>query len=407
MRKQTKLTMIYRNYLLLLTVLTISCNSSDEGSDPITIPEDFTQEAILREFDGRIDLTDLPNYSNQTVPSYINEDNTEGNEITDAGAVLGRVLFYDNNLSSDNTISCSSCHKQEFAFGDDEVASIGVNGTTGRHSMRLVNARFSNEENFFWDERASSLEDQTTLPIQDHVEMGFSGQEGDPSFTDLINKLEEIDYYQELFTYVYGDPNVTEQRMQDALAQFIRSIQSFDSRYDEGRSRVNDNDDNFPNFTAQENVGKDLYMARPNFNNGTRVGGGLGCNACHGAPEFDIDDDSDNNGIINTINGNGTDLTVTRSPSLRDLVNQNGEANGPFMHTGFSDDFMDVMDHYDDINGNGNNNLDRRLRPMGSNGQDLNMTQAEKDAVFAFIKTLTGNNIYTDEKWSDPFDMID
>ena len=131
-----------------------------------------------------LDLGNLFNYENQAVPSYITEDNTAGNVITDEGATLGRVLFYDKNLSSNRTIACASCHIQEFAFSDTAVASQGVNGTTGRHSMRLVNSRFSEEERFFWDERASSLEVQTTMPIQDHAEMGFSGTNGDPDLND-------------------------------------------------------------------------------------------------------------------------------------------------------------------------------------------------------------------------------
>jgi len=121
---------------------------------------------------GIIDLGNLPNYANQTKPSYITKDNTPANNsISDKGATLGRVLFYDKKLSLDNSTSCASCHQQEFAFSDTAALSAGINGLTGRHSMRLVNARFSNEGRFFWDERAATLEDQTTRPIQDHIEM--------------------------------------------------------------------------------------------------------------------------------------------------------------------------------------------------------------------------------------------
>ena len=80
---------------------------------------------------------------------YINKDNTPiNNAITNQGATLGRVLFYDTNLSTNNTVLCASCHKQEHAFGDTNGLSLGVNGETGRHSMRLINSRFSNEVNF-------------------------------------------------------------------------------------------------------------------------------------------------------------------------------------------------------------------------------------------------------------------
>ena len=107
---------------------------------------------------GIIDLNDLFDYSNQPIPGYIQKDNTPfNNTLTDEGATLGRVLFYDKQLSVDNTVSCASCHQQQFAFGDTAVVSQGVNGTTGRHSVRLVNARFGDEVRFFWDERAASL----------------------------------------------------------------------------------------------------------------------------------------------------------------------------------------------------------------------------------------------------------
>ena len=262
---------------------------------------------------GTIDLENLPNYANQPVPNYINRDNTpRNNPITDQGATLGRVLFYDTNLSANNSVSCASCHQQEFAFGDPLVQSEGLSkGLTGRHSMRLVNARFAEEVRFFWDERATSLEDQTTRPIQDHIEMGFSGEEGDPSLDSLINKLSQIDYYQQLFQVTYGDNTITEARMQSALAQFIRSIQSFDSKYDEGRVMVNNNNTDFPNFTTQENLGKRLFTNPTNRN-------GANCQACHNAPTFDIDSNSRNNGIIGVAGDpTGVDVTNTRAPSLR------------------------------------------------------------------------------------------
>jgi cytochrome c peroxidase len=148
----------------------------------------------------------LENYAAQGKPVYVNKDNTAANPITDKTATLGRVLFYDKNLSINNTIACASCHKQEFAFGDTATASLGVeNGRTIRHSMRLINTRYANEAKFFWNERAASLEAQTTMPMVDHLEMGFSGQTGRGNLTSLITKLGGIGYYKELFKLAYGD----------------------------------------------------------------------------------------------------------------------------------------------------------------------------------------------------------
>ena len=385
--------------MYLGSILTLfACSNSTDIDTTDSYPN------VITAFAGKIDLNNLYNYANQSKPAYITKDNTAGNPITDKGATLGRVLFYDKNLSSNNTISCSSCHIQANAFSDDAIASDGVNGTTTRHSMRLINSRFSNERKFFWDERAATLELQTSDPIKNHIEMGFSGTSGDGSITTLITKLQGIGYYKELFKYVYGSEEITESKLQNALAQFIRSIQSFDSKYDAGRSTVQNDNQAFPNFTAQENQGKNLFLTPPVFDaNGVRTSGGFGCAGCHAAPEFDIDPNTRNNGVIGVLNGTGIDITNTKAPSLRDLLNSNGIPNGPMMHTGSFATLQNVIGHYGNINlAPGNSNLDPRLRPNGF-GQQLNITATEVNALTAFIKTLTGTNVYVDPKWSSPF----
>jgi cytochrome c peroxidase len=380
-------------------IIFVSCKK-DDTTDSAT-----TYEAIKAAFGANIDVANLLNYASQIKPVYINKENTGTNAITNAKATLGRVLFYDKNLSIDNSISCGSCHKQAFAFGDTALVSKGVSGgVTGRHSMRLVNARFGIENKFFWNERAASLEIQTTQPIQDHAEMGFSGQSGRPTITTLITKLQAIGYYKELFQFVYGDATITEAKMQECMAQFVRSIQSFDSKYDAGRAIVANDNQNFPNFSANENAGKNLFLAAPVFDaTGTRTAGGLGCNGCHNAPEFDIDPNTRNNGIIGTINSPTIDLLNTRAPSLRDLVRADGTPNTVMMHTGVFTTLQQVIGHYGNINiAPGNTNLDPRLRPNGI-GQKLNLTAQEVMDVTAFLKTLTGTNVYVDAKWKSPF----
>lgn len=347
-----------------------------------------------------IDLDNPFQYSQQSTPSYITKDNTFNNSITDEGATLGRVLFYDKALSANFSTACASCHQQAFAFSDTALTSTGlVGGQTGRHSMRLVNTRFADERKFFWDERAINLEAQTTMPIQDHIEMGFSGTGGDPTIDSLISRLEATDYYLTLFTYAFGDQQITETRIQRALAQFIRSIQSFDSKYDTGRALVNADNVPFPNFTAAENRGKQLFLAAP-------PAGGAGCAGCHRPPEFDIDPNTRNNGVIGVANNSSAiDLTNTRSPSLRDLVNPEGTPNGPFMHDGSLLTLAAVIEHYNRIPANPQNtNLDPRLNgPPGQSGQNLQLTPQEKSDLEAFLLTLTGSNLYMAEQWSDPF----
>lgn len=388
--------MIVSSILILLT----SCSKNEEDN----YQEIETYPNVTEAFGNNINLTNLANYANQLVPNYIVKNNSGSNTITDKGATLGRVLFYDKNLSSNNTISCSSCHQQANAFSDVAVSSQGVNGTTGRHSMRLVNNRFANETKFFWDERAINLETQTTMPIKDHGEMGYSGLNGDESFSGLITKLSGIGYYKELFKFVYGSEEITESKMQMALAQFIKSIQSFDSKYDAGRALAANDGQPFTNFTAQENQGKNLFLSPPVFDStGNRTSGGLGCAGCHAAPEFDINPNSRNNGIIGSINGSGIDITNTRAPSLRDLVKANGTTNGPMMHTGVITTLQAAIGHYGTINlAPGNTNLDPRLRPNGF-GQQLHLTAPEVNSVIAFLRTLSGTDVYTNPKWSNPF----
>jgi cytochrome c peroxidase len=350
--------------------------------------------AQLQAQDGVIDLAALLNYANQGKPAYIQKDNTPpGNQISDAGATLGRVLFYDKRLSRNNTISCSSCHQQAHAFSDSAVASLGVAGTTGRHSIRLANARFGTEVHFFWDERAATLEDQATQPIQNATEMGFSGVAGDPDFSDLISRLSATQEYPVLFNFVFGSPTIDETRIQNAIAQFVRSIQSFDSKYDAGRAVAPDPQP-FPNFTTSENNGKQLFLRPPNQ-------GGAGCAGCHRPPEFDIDPNSGNNGILNSIEG-GQDLTNTRSPSLRNLSRPNGQLNGPFMHNGNFVSIPQVISHYNSIPAL-NPNLDPRLRTPGGSPQRLNLTPQDRIDLQAFLLTLAGNAVYTDQRWSNPF----
>lgn len=375
---------------------------------------------------GALRLNSLFNYANQEIPDYITQDNTPAsNPITDEGATLGRVLFYDKALSSNNTVSCASCHKQEFAFGDNESFSQGVNNKTFRHSMRLINIRFGEDSLFRWDRAAKTLEDQMTIPIKNHEEMGYSGTNGDPDFDDLIAELESISYYDELFTDAFGDATITEERIQKSLAQFVRSIQSFDSKYDEGRAMVSSDLVDFPNFNAEENAGKKLFMdsiktyttdiitvndiitgETEEHYASKRLSGGFDCVACHRPPEFDIAPDTKNNGFTR---GNSEydvffDYDVVRTPTIRDVIYK--DASGPiagFFHSGTTN-INDIADVYDfRQEDERNNNLDERY-VLNDLHIWLDMTDEEKDQLNAFMATLTGTDVYTNEKWSDPFD---
>ncbi|MFK8111794.1 MAG: cytochrome-c peroxidase, partial [Rubripirellula sp.] len=178
------------------------------------------------------------------------------NPITDHGATLGRVLFYDPTLSANGTTSCASCHKQEHAFTDDRKLSIGFDGkAVTRNSMSLVNARYYPNGRMFWDERADSLEAQVLMPIENEIEMGHQ-------LPELVSQLQADPIYPPLFASAFDDGKVTKARISKALSQFVRSIVSFRSRYDLGLAQVADPRDPFPNFTDEENLGKQQFFGR-------------------------------------------------------------------------------------------------------------------------------------------------
>ena len=207
--------------------------SRGEGGHDEGHHEEGPQDVLHGDTRGGTPSTDaarnLPNY--YTDPnvggSVAAADNTPAtNAITDAGATLGRVLFYDKRLSINNTTSCASCHQQARGFGDANKLSNGfAGGKTGRHSMGLTNARFYQNGRFFWDERAATLEDQVLQPIQNEVEMGMT-------LAQLTPKLAATDFYPTLFKAAFGTTDVTSDRISKALAQFVRSLTSFQSKYD-------------------------------------------------------------------------------------------------------------------------------------------------------------------------------
>jgi cytochrome c peroxidase len=360
--------------------------------------------SLLHAEEGVVDLGALPNYAKQVKPSYISGDNTPvapgaspvANPITNTGATLGRLLFYDKRLSRNNTVSCSSCHQQDHAFGDPALASTGVSGMTPRHAMRLVNARFA-EPRFFWDDRAPTLENQASQPFRNAIEMGFSGTNGDPNFSDLLAKMSALPEYQILFNAAFRSPGIDETRLQRALAQFIRSIQSFDSKFDEGVA-LGTTGQSFANFTDSEKRGRQIFTTS-NLSGGSPSGGG-NCMFCHGDPTFSNSSSSGNNGVITTIAG-GTDLTIISSPTLRDLVGPSGQLNTPLMHNGSFTSIAQVIDHYNAIPGD-NPSLSFFLKQNGV-PQNLNLTAQQKLDLEAFLRTLSGKALYTDPKWSNPF----
>lgn len=373
-------------YLVLISVsfLCFSCKKNDEVNIPVE--------------NQYINLPTTPfNYANPDIPAHVLNDpgllaadNTPfTNPVTDAGATLGRVLFYDKNLSKNKTIACASCHQQANGFSDPLVLSDGFEGgKTGRHSMGLVNARFYNNGRFFWDERAASLEAQVLLPMQDPVEMGMT-------LDSVVGRVSALPYYSTLFTDAFGDETVSAERISRALAQYVRSIMSYQSRYDEGRAQVANPNQPFPNFTQQENQGKNLF-----FN--PQLGG---CAGCHGTEGF-VAPGPRNNGLdatnmadqgVGGSSGNPAQAGLFKSPSLRNIA-----LRAPYMHDGRFSTLLEVIDHYS-TNIQDNPNLSAPLRQPDGSIKRMNFTATEKAALIAFLQTLTDQSLATDEKFSDPF----
>jgi len=327
------------------------------------------------------------------------------NQITDAGATLGRVLFYDKKLSANGTISCASCHQAEHGFSDPDILSTGFDGGhTRRHSMGIVNARYYAGGQFFWDERAATLEEQVLMPFQDEIEMGLTLQE-------LIEITNEQTYYPPLFEDAFGDETVTSERVSKALAQFIRSLVSTTSKYDEARGEVESAIVDFPGFTELENQGKRLFYLPRQLTNG--VNGN--CVGCHQTEAF-VGPLPGNPGPLNTFaTSNGLDLVSTIDLGVGEATGRNGD-NGkfkvpslkniairpPYMHDGRFATLEEVIDHYSSGIQNHPNLISPLVNSDGEVGQ-FNFSQIEKDALLAFLRTLTDNQMISDEKYNDPF----
>jgi cytochrome c peroxidase len=332
-------------------------------------------------------VTNLPPHlANLQGPGGLRADNTPpGNPITNAGATLGRVLFYDKRLSLNDAVSCASCHQQAKGFSDSARLSAGFQGgLTARHAMALTNAKFYAGGRFFWDERAATLEDQVLQPIQNAVEMGMT-------LPALEAKLAALPYYAPLFQAAFGSPNVTSDRIARALAQFVRSMVSTQSKYDRAFAG------GAPNFTAvftaQELQGLQLF-------GGANVGPGrtLRCDACHGTPA-QIAADPENNGLDATLTDTGAGGGRFKVPSLRNVA-----LRAPYMHDGRFASLEAVIEHYNsglkDSPG-----LSPRLRAGGPGGAPLrlNLTEQEKAALKAFLETLTDASLASDPKFANPF----
>lgn len=322
-------------------------------------------------------------YTDPAVPGSAKPaDNTPANNaISDNGATLGRVLFYDKTLSRGLNVACASCHQQSHGFSDPGRFSTGTHGgLTTRHSMGIGNTRYYQNGRMFWDERSATLEDQVLQPIQNSVEM-------DMTLPEVIQRMQGTNYYPSLFQKAFGSVDITSDRISKALAQFVRAIVNYRSKFD---SAIDAN--GVPHFqtvfTPQEFLGMRLFQPVQGLPNISR-----GCDRCH-TGVAQISTQARNNGLDLNTPGGGR----FKSPSLRNIA-----VRGPYMHDGRFPSLNAVVNFYN--NGVQNNPaLDPIMRdPATGQPRRLNLTPTEVDALVAFLGTLTDSGVATDDRFSNPF----
>jgi cytochrome c peroxidase len=296
--------------------------------------------------------------------------NFGNNPLTVNGFTLGRTLFYDPILSSDNTISCGSCHQQFAAFSHSgHDISHGIGGLLGnRNAPPLQNLNWNTT--FMHDGGVLNLEIMPLAPITNPVEMN-------ESLTNVINKLKGSGKYKQLFTAAYGNDSISSQRIFRAIAQFMGTLYSYNSKYDKVKAGKD-------NFTSQEQSGYLVFTQK--------------CASCHTEPLF-TDFQFRNNGLsVNTlyndlgrahITGNPADNYKFKTPSLRNI-----EKSGPYMHDGRFTGLDQCLEHY---NSGIVSSTTLELQLQGG----IPLSAQNKSDLIAFLKTLTDTKYLTDSRFSD------
>ena len=261
----------------------------------------------------------------------------EANPLMPAKIALGRKLFFDKRLSRDGTLACVSCHDPKLAFSDGLKVARGIGGAEGtRSAPAIINRGYG--KTFFWDGRAKSLEQQALEPILNPKELGMTAAEVERR-TGL--KIADVTA---------------------ALASYVRTIRSGDSRFDRyvsGNQRA---------LNDLEKAGLAIFRGKAR------------CSTCHAGPNF-TDENFHNTGIAwrdGQLADQGAGEGKFKVPTLREVAR-----TAPYMHDGSLATLEDVVDYYD-RGGNPNPGLDEDLRP-------LHLDAGEKQALVAFLRSLSGN----------------
>ena len=285
----------------------------------------------------------------------------ERNKTTAAGITLGKKLFFDEELSRSKTISCATCHKPEFAFADQLQFNSGHDGSQlKRNTPPLFNSAWS--ENFFWDGGVKNLESLSFAALMNPSEMGTD-------LNQICKTLNNDSDYKKLFNEAFQIDSISSAYISRALAQYIRTLISADSKYDSVKL-------NLTAFTNKESKGYKVFKTK--------------CSQCHAPPLF-TDNRFHDNGLdlnysqedlaISTgrfrITYDSMDLGKFKTPSLRNL-----SFTFPYMHDGRFNTIDEVLDHYE------RNKVKNQNTELGV--LEIRLTKEEKDQLKAFLLTLNG-----------------
>jgi cytochrome c peroxidase len=327
--------LLYLSFLLLLS----ACNKDNEEVFALSYPDYFP------------------------APVYT----FENNELTKEKFELGRKLFYDGILSSDNTVSCGNCHSQVHAFADHNVTfSTGVNNGIGeRNSPSITNMIWS--PSFMWDGGVNHIEVFSLAPITNPVEMN-------ETMANVIDKLNQSGFYKSAFKKAYGTDEITDQLLFRALTSYMAMVVSSNSRYDLFRQGK-------VIFTPQEVEGLQLFEQK--------------CASCHTAPLF-TNYSFQNNGLDSEFTDLGrgritleeADKGKFKVPSLRNI-----ELTYPYMHDGRFWSLEQVLDHYD-------HGIKQSATLSNQLSSGIPMTTEEKQKIILFLKTLTDNKVISEFKFA-------
>lgn len=334
-----------------------------------------------RSADDDLDLTyiEFPKPVNFPAP-----DLPSDNPLTEEGVELGRHLFYEKRLSGDNSLACAGCHFQDQGFSDFNATSEGIDGVRGdKNTMAIMNLAW--QEHFFWDGRANSLEEQAIEPVINPIEMHTT-------WTDALAKLDGDSLYEYLFAAAFGPNAINQENATKAIAQFERMIISADSKFDRWQRGEYQ-------FTSLEGEGYDLFMnergncfhCHGDYNTGNLFG-------AYGTLQFSnngLDSVLARNSGREAVTGDSLDRGKFKIPTLRNI-----EYTYPYMHDGRFQNLFEVLDHYNS-GGHDTYTLDQNMRDGGV--AERNWSQAEKDALLAFLSTLSDPDFLTDSTYASPF----